>query len=230
MMKCCNHCGALLEDDALACPHCGTAYESATAEPVIPLKVTEESPKPATKKKLSKKAFFFIAGGVLVAVVAIIIAINCIQLSAPLPAVELYGAILNGNTGHLADLAPIEYWEQVAYNTTADEFIERKAQELAYTFGNRPYHKSHDLVDNETVSKDELNSIRNWLQESYQISSDRVKSAQQLILKVVDRDSDIIYTSTNAMIAVQIDSKWYLLHKYDEYSFIIHDHIKDFWD
>ena len=59
MMKCCEHCGALLEDDALACPHCGTAYETLKETAVAVQPQTEETVTPLSKKKLNKKTILF---------------------------------------------------------------------------------------------------------------------------------------------------------------------------
>jgi RNA polymerase subunit RPABC4/transcription elongation factor Spt4 len=229
MMKCCEHCGALLEDDALACPHCGTAYETLKETAVAVQPQTEETVTPLSKKKLNKKTILFITGGILITVVAVILVNNSILLSALSTAVKHYEEIINGDAQQLSELAPMEYWETKAQQQgqSVDKYLSRKSSEIERTFGSSKTSYSLEIVYREAVSNDEQKSIKSTLEERFGITPHRVKSVQRLILKENYRYGEFTGTSGILIIAVQIDSQWYLINERYNDLFIICGLISD---
>ena len=229
MMKCCEHCGALLEDDALACPHCGTAYETLKETAVAVQPQTEETVTPLSKKKLNKKTILFIAGGILITVVAVILVINSIQLSALSTAVKHYEEIINGDAQQLSELAPMEFWETAAQQRgkTVDKYLSSSIANIERIFGNSKANYSLEIVYREAVSNDELKDLKSTLEERYGIAPRRVKSVQRLILKENYQQGEFTGTSGMLVIAVQIDTKWYLIDERFAGLFIIDSIIGD---
>ena len=223
MMKCCKNCGSLLEDDALACPHCGTAYDSPAEQIVIVSKEVEQSATPTAKKKLSKKSILFIAGGLLITIVAIMLIIHSIQLSALSTAVKHYEEIINGDAQQLSELAPMEYWETKAQQKgqSVDKYLSRKSSEIERTFGSSKTSYSLEIVYREGVSNDEQKSLKSALEERYGIAPTRVKGMQKLILKQIYQTRGYDSASGMLVIAVQIDDQWYLIDDRFSYLFII---------
>jgi len=140
MMRCCKHCGALLEDDAKVCDFCGAVLEVPPAvipapqesPAVVPAsqEVTAEVAKPAPKKKLSKKAIFIVSG-ILLAVIAIAVAVNMLFFNPHAP-VATYEAVMNGDFDKVEDLAPREYWAYIAESRdkTVDAYLNELLKEL----------------------------------------------------------------------------------------------------
>lgn len=223
MMKCCKNCGSLLEDDALACPHCGTAYETLKETAVAVQPQTEETVTPLSKKKLNKKTILFIAGGFFITVVAIILVINSIQLSALSTAVKHYEEIINGDAQQLSELAPMEFWETAAQQKgqSVDKYLSRKSSEIERTFGSSKTSYSLEIVYREGVSNDEQKSLKSALEERYGIAPTRVKGMQKLILKQIYQTRGYDSASGMLVIAVQIDDQWYLIDDRFSYLFII---------
>ena len=99
MMRCCKHCGALLEDDATICNFCGAALEVPKFEPApekvavaeAPVQEVTEAP---TKKPFSKKKLF-ITIGIAIGVIAMAVAVLLLFFN-PHVAVSKYEAVLNG--------------------------------------------------------------------------------------------------------------------------------------
>ena len=63
MMRCCKHCGALLEDEAKVCDFCGAILEvpapvEPAPQPIETAVATDALPEPTPKKKIPKKKWF----------------------------------------------------------------------------------------------------------------------------------------------------------------------------
>ena len=231
MMRCCKHCGALLEDEAKVCDFCGAVLEvpqnvipapqEAPAVIPVPQVATETAAQPAKKKKLSKKTLFIVCG-VLLAVIVIAVAFN-ILIPNPHVAVNQYKPLLNGEFDKLEELAPKEYWEQVAKNqkVTVQQYLEtriayleeRYEKQTAVTNSSLGNFVSVDLkvVDAEKVKEKDLAGIKKALEETYGIDADRVKNAHKLIVKMTRIYTEDSHSVPISVSAVQIDSKWYLI-------------------
>ena len=215
MMRCCKHCGALLEDEAKVCDFCGAVPEiPKVEEPAsqVPAEaVTENIPAPAPKKKFYKRKWFIIGCIALALVLAAVAVIACMQISAPMQAIAYYEEILNGDCTHLIELAPMEFWEPLTKEyDSMDECLANLTRYIEAIYKSSERSISAKVVDRELLSKEDLISITDILQERYDISPDRVTSAQQLIIKFVYQYPDDTITSASLLIAIQIDSEWYL--------------------
>ena len=227
MIRCCKHCGALLEDEAQVCDFCGTVLEAPKdIEPapqgvVAPQEVSEEITEAPVKKKLSKKSIFFLVGGIALVIIAAIVAVNLL-VPNPHLAVDKYETVLNGEFYKLESLAPQEYWDYMAEssNTSVDQYIENlaKKREENYlkqmsqdTVLGKLLAKELHVLDTEKVRTAEMTGIRNNLEEEYNISADRVQAAYKLILKVTQKATKGSSSFTGMVTAVQIDSEWYLV-------------------
>lgn len=230
MLRCCKYCGALLEAETKVCEFCGKALESPQPEPTpepepvvqeaVP-ELTTEEPSPAPKKKLSKRTLW-IAGAALIAVIALVLAIVLPPLAC-LTAVQTYEDIINGDYADLKDLAPQEYWELAVAgsSTTVDTYLRRftdrlkdqaeQSREKLEQFYGKDHTVSIKIVEHEKVSTDDLNGIRDYLEENFGISPNRIKSAYNLILKLTRKGTEYSRSVIAYVAAVQIDSQWYLI-------------------
>jgi hypothetical protein len=229
MMRCCKHCGALLEDDVQVCDFCGAVLEVPKAEPVaLPVvveeaparEVTEEVSEAPSRKKLSKKSWLIIAG-IALAVIAVIVTVNLLIFS-PHIAVDKYEAVLNGDFDKIETLAPKEYWDYMAERTnmTKNQYIEdlaknRKENYLEQmsqdTIIGKLLSRELRVLDTEKVNANELAGIRTALEEEYGISSHRIHSAYSLILKVTTKGSKESSSYSSRITAIRIDTEWYLV-------------------
>lgn len=228
MIRCCKHCGALLEDEAQVCDFCGAVLEAPkdiepapTETPVVEAPtqdVTEEAP---TKKKLSKKTRIFLVCGIVLAVIAVIVAVNLLFFN-PHIAVNKYEDVINGGFDKLESLAPQEYWDYMVKNssTTADQYIAAlaKAREESYleqmsqdTIIGRPLGTKVQVLNTEKVTATEMAGIRNALEEEYGIDVDRVHTAYKLYLKVTQKGTKESASYVGMATAIRINSEWYLI-------------------
>lgn len=230
MMRCCKHCGALLEDDAQVCNFCGAVLETPNAEPTAEPVVVDEPPtqevteaisEAPTKKKLSKKAKFFLAGGIALIVIAVIVAVNLLVFN-PHIAVDKYETVLNGDFDKMESLAPKEYWDYIAEQShmSTEKYIEdlaknRKENYLEQmsqdTIIGKLLSRELRVLDTEKVNANELAGIRTALEEEYGISSHRIHSAYSLILKVTTKGSKESSSYSSRITAIRIDTEWYLV-------------------
>jgi hypothetical protein len=230
MMRCCKHCGALLEDDVQVCDFCGAVLEVPKAEPVALPVVVEEAPaqevtkevsEAPSRKKLTKKAALFLVGGIVLAVLAVIVAVNLLIFN-PHIAVDKYEAVLNGDFDKIETLAPKEYWDYMAERTnmTTNQYIEdlAKLREETYlaqmsqdSVIGKLLGKELRVLDTEKVNANELAGIGNALEEEYGISADRVHAAYRLILKYTAKGSKESSSTSSMVTAIRIDSDWYLI-------------------
>ena len=230
MMRCCKYCGALLEDDAQICDFCGAALEVPQLEPAPeyvpaaetpPPEVTEELTEAAPKKKHFKKARLFMIGGIVLAVIAVIVAVNLLFFN-PHIAVNKYVAVMNGEFENLEDLAPREYWELQAKNkeTTVDQFISDRIESLEANYSQNTTEDSTLGKELSTevkvlytyhVSEMHFAGIKEAIESKYGIDSSRVKSAYKLHLKITRKFTKDSIDYAGLTTAVQIDSQWYLI-------------------
>ena len=237
MMRCCKHCGALLEDDATVCNFCGAALEVPKFEPA-PEKVavveapvheaTPETAQAAPRKKLSKKAWLFGIGGIALAAIIIAVAVNMLFFN-PDSAVKNLEAVQNGKVDHLEALVPKELWETVArkQNISVNEHIAIRSEALKKSYlsniseENGYYGKllsyEMDVLDREKVSAADVAGIKKALEKTYNIDADRVGTAYKLFVKVTRKGTKDIYHSAQIITAVKIDSTWYLI-SYSKYN------------
>ena len=224
MMRCCKHCGALLEDDAKVCDFCGSAFEipeSAPQQQEQPAELPAEESTPVPKKGINKKKLF-IAGGALLGVIVLVVAI-CFLCFGHYYAVHKYESVMNGNFRQLKTLAPAEYWEQKAKENdlSVREYIDKRIESLEKNFESNKeswqekygdhFYRSLEVVDSEEVTKEVLSGIKDALQETYNIKPSRVHSAHTLILKITFKGSEKSNTHATVVTAIQIDSQWYLI-------------------
>ena len=218
MMRCCKKCGALLEDEATVCDFCGAVLEIPKAEEPVPHTPAEVTPEeitlPAPRRKFYKKKWFILVCIVLAMVLAALTVIACVQISAPMQAVAYYEEILNGDCTHLVEVAPMEFWESISgrYGST-EECLADQARYIESIRKTSGISKSAKVVDRELLSTEDLTGITDKLQKRYGISPDRVTAAQQLIIKLDSQYQDRSTTSAGLLIAVKIDSKWYLWYE-----------------
>lgn len=231
MIHYCKHCGTLLEKDAKVCPFCGKTVELSAPkpEPTEP-PVAESAPvQKAAPKKLQISAKALLIGiGVITFAMVIAIVIVCVQYFAPIPAVERFEALKNKDYDVLESLAPAEFWEAMApSNQTAEQYIDKRKDYLkrSMAFTSTGTLK-FDIVDREATPNEDLDRIKDILQEHYGISPNRVKVGQNLILKVTQSVTDSLHSvSEMYVIAIQIDSTWYLWSRTSNL-FLIHNLIE----
>ena len=123
----------------------------------------------------------------------------------------------------------MEFWETAAQQKgqSVDEYLSRKSSEIERTFGSSKTSYSLEIVYREAVSNDEQKSIKSTLEERFGITPHRVKSIQRLILKENYRYGEFTGTSGILIIAVQIDSQWYLINERYNDLFVICGLISD---
>ena len=226
MMRCCKHCGALLEDEAKVCDFCGAILEvpapvEPAPQPIETAVATEALPEPTPKKKIPKKKWF-IFGGIVLAVIAIAVAVNMLFFS-PHTAVRRYETVINGEFDELKSLAPQEYWDYVAESSgkTVEQYIEtlvknRKESYLAQTSNEDSFYGKFlstkiQVLDTEEISAAELSGIKDTLDEMYGIDASRVGSAYRLCLKITSKYSKESSSLAGTTTAIKIGSKWYLI-------------------
>ena len=229
MMRCCKHCGALLEDDVQVCDFCGAVLEVPKAEPVALPVVVEEAPaqevtkevsEAPSRKKLSKKSWLIIAG-IALAVIAVIVTVNLLIFS-PHIAVDKYEAVMNGEFKKIADLAPKEYWEKMAEQnqTSVDKYIKKRIETLEEDYLQRTTQEGSfgkelsvevEILDTYKVSATHFAGIKEALKSKYDIDPDRVNSAYKLHLKIIRKYTKDTIDHAGLVTAIQIDSQWYLI-------------------
>lgn len=227
----CKHCGTLLEEDAKVCPFCGKTVELSAPKPEpTESPVAESAPvQKAAPKKLQISARTLLIGIGAIALVAVIMIITvCIQYFAPVPAVERFEALKNKDYDVLESLAPAEFWEAMApSNQTAEQYIDKRKDFLKRSMASTSTGTlQFDIVDREATPSEDLDKIKDILQERYNISPSRVKAGQNLILKVTESHTDSLYSICEMYeIAIQIDSDWYLWNNTSN-QFLIHNLIE----
>lgn len=228
MSKYCKNCGTVLSDEIIYCHFCGAKQEmSAVPESqytsdTVPQRVPISTPVDGSRKIRPKK-WLAIAGGILG---ALLIAAVIVFLLWPKPekAVDKYNKVLSGDFEALEDLAPKEYWIYAAeqYNTTKSELLNRqedsleeyydKLQDSAKEQYGKNFKQSLEIVHKEKLDEDKVEDIAEALEDMYDIDQDRVKSIYRMILKITYEGSKDSYFFSGVASAVQIDSKWYLIH------------------
>jgi hypothetical protein len=229
MMRCCKHCGALLEDESLVCPYCNTDLASPkTAEPVAQVAteaVAEATAEAAPRRKSSKKKLL-IAGGIIAGVIAITVAVFLLFFN-PAAAVDRYFSVVLDKTDQVASLAPDEYWEYKAKRSgySKENYLERETESAEHyltqwteakkkAYGD-DFTFEYKIIDRELLTGDEADKIKNALDVEFKISQYRVSSIYRLFIKTTDKGSLQKDVYARQAYAVQIDSQWYLIHYYE---------------
>ena len=123
----------------------------------------------------------------------------------------------------------MEFWERMTVRyDSVDQYLAAQTQYIELRHEIAASSVSVEVVDQEIVNKEDITEITDRLEEFYKISPNRVKSAQQLILKVVQQNKDYTDTSAILITALQIDSEWYLWSNSGG-TFLIHYMISDMY-
>ena len=136
MMRCCKHCGSLLEDEATVCNFCGTAFEHSKpmeAAPQMPAETVSEDTAATPSKKRSPKKKLLIVCGIAVGIIAIAVAAYLLFYYPSTPvaaaaAVDKYFSVMLGNADQAESLAPEEYWIKESHNgiRSKEELLEQQ--------------------------------------------------------------------------------------------------------
>lgn len=226
MIHICNHCGAILEDDAKVCSFCGAILEVKNPEPEQPDQTPAEPSMdntftyaPLTKKQ---KKTLIIAGAALLGAILLALATYFLFLGS-YHAVAKYESVLDGNYRQLETLAPKEYWEAHAKQNqlSVQEYLHKRMEATKKSaemvagnseemFG-KNYSVSIEVVSTDPVCQEDLSAYKDALQKKYGIDPSRVHAAHHVILKVVQSGTELTYTTSCCVKAIQIDAQWYLM-------------------
>ena len=232
MMRCCKHCGALLEDEAKVCEFCGAVLEmpapvEPAPQPVETAVATDAPSTPTPKKKIPKKKWFII-GGIVTAVIALVLGAYLLFFN-PHIAVDRYETVMNGEFDKLESLAPKEYWTYCAKNSGAqsvEAYIAQRKKVMEKTFlqsqseDNGYYGKlksiTYKVLDTEKVPKSDIKGIKEALDEHYGIDPASVQDAYNMVIKVTYHGTTREYSTSAYVTAIRIGSNWYLM-RYSAY-------------
>ncbi|MBE6959520.1 MAG: zinc ribbon domain-containing protein [Ruminococcaceae bacterium] len=225
MMRCCKHCGALLEDDAKVCDFCGAVLEVPKFEPApekvavaeAPVQEVTEAP---TKKPFSKKKLFIIIG-IAIGVIAVAVAVLLLFFN-PHVAVSKYEAVLNGEFDKVESLAPQECWNTAAKQSKmdTDKYIDTLTETLEKNHLKKLAQESIlgkfvsiklQVLNTEELNDTDMTGVKEALEETYGIDQSRIKSAYKLFLKVVSKGTKESSSVASMVTAIKIDSEWYLI-------------------
>lgn len=224
MIHICNHCGAILEDDAKVCSFCGAILEVKNAESEqtdqAPAELSVDTPTstPLTKKQ---KKTLIIAGAVLLGTILLALAVYFLFFGSHHAAAK-YESVANGNYRQLETLAPKEYWEALAKKSqqSVPEYLNKRMEslkndeELAGNYEEKfgkNYSVSIEVVSSDPVSQEDLSVYKDALQKKYGIDPSRVHAAHHVILKLVHSGAKLTRASSHCVKAIQIDAQWYLM-------------------
>ena len=215
----CKHCGEILADDQLFCPTCGMRQADPVPTPK-PQEIPKTAPETPPKKKANKK--LVIVGSILGSILVIALVLFPL-LPNPCAAVDKYEAYVNGDIDSMEDLAPIEYWESLAKenNQAVDKYLRNRIEEYESNYTEQKerwqsaYGKDFEIiikvVNSSPLKYENEEYIIETLAENYDIGENRIGAMHHLILRITYAGSRGCKSIGGTAVAVQIDSKWYLL-------------------
>ena len=225
MSKFCGNCGTELQDGAVFCASCGQSVSETPVAPVAPVAsatpvapvVPENTPANAPKDK--KK---FLIPAIIAAVVAVIVVVLIFVFtggSEPEDAVENYiDAYYNGDYDAYVDIYPDEIWEyrEKEYDSPMmdedeyeEEYKEDMLVELEEEVGKNP-RVSYEIIDKEELDEDELDEIRDNLNESYNLDKDDITAAYELEVKLTLKGDDGEDIQEGTLTVYEYDGDWYV--------------------
>lgn len=243
MSKFCNNCGSILDDNAMFCPNCGAvdgqpaaATEAAPAPapayngpfgeasytenaPAQPQAGNSEKPIKGIMSKLGDMKAVIIGA---VAAIAVIVLCVCLFGSSVNKAVKNYQAVLNGNAGKIASLAPSQYWKYWKEEediTKADvkkefkELYEDGKEEMEEIYGKNVKY-TVKVTEKDKMSKKDLKEIADQLEDNYEIDDKKVKAGYELECEMTIKGKEDDEEIETTLYAVKISGKWYLVSSY----------------
>lgn len=226
MSKFCTNCGAEMEDDSLFCTNCGEKF--APAEEAVAAFVEAPVVEAAPAKKDFKAIFaelkarpdfktLVVAAAALLVVIVLAIVLLC--GTSYKDAVKNYQAVMNGNAGKIAAMAPNDYWKYVKEEediTKADvkdtfkDLYDEMKDEMEDEFGKNAKY-SIKVTEADKLSKKKLKALAENIEDHYEIDEKKVKAGYELEceISIKGRLDDDEYEDT--LYAVKIGGNWYVV-------------------
>lgn len=218
MSKFCRQCGAQLEDDAVKCEACG--YE--LVKPEAAAQPEGENTQAPAANKLNNKMIGIIAGAAAALVVLIVVLVLVFSGGGYKKSIDTYiKALTTGDSDLIEALAPEEYWDYMAeksvvstnkvvsaYAKTYDTYNDK----LEDTFG-KDLRITYKITDEDSLSKSQLNNIRDTVNGTYDIANKSVTEGYELELEVTFQGKKDERSQEATVYVVKIDGKWYLCNR-----------------
>lgn len=212
MSKFCANCGAQQPDEANVCGNCGSVLASENVE-------TNENP--AGNDIVAKLKPYFPIIGAAVAVLLVVIIIICVACSGGGYKKAIKNAIdvsYKGKANKIEKLAPKEYWDYLEderdfdmedYVENYEENWEDRVDDLEDEYG-KNYKVKFKVTDKDEISDKKLNTLKDNLNEKYDIKRKDVKKAYKLDIEytIKGREDERDWEAEDAYV-VKIGSKWY---------------------
>ena len=215
MSKFCRQCGAQLEDDAVKCEACG--YE--LVKPEAAAQPEGENTQAPAANKLNNKMIGIIAGAAAALVVLIVVLVLVFSGGGYKKSIDTYiKALTTGDSDLIEALAPEEYWDYMAEKSGSS--TKKIISSVADTFdqiidmAERAYGDNfkitYKIEDKDSLSKGQLNDIRDTVNSTYDIANKSVTEGYELDLELTFKGKDDERSEDATVYVVKIDGKWYL--------------------
>lgn len=222
MSKFCGNCGTELPDEAVVCSNCGCNLAPVAAQPDVATpgenavaavkdKTNEIIGKVKTDSKF-RNLIITIAGGVVAAVVLIVVLVS-VFAGGYKKAIDNYiDAFIFGEYDAYKACYPEKIWKNLEDDATdksefKDSFKIIK-EELKEEYG-KDIKVNYEILDKDEVDADDLDDIRDYLKETFNIPKKSVTAAYEIEVKLTiegDEDED---EDTTDFTLVKIDGDWY---------------------
>lgn len=170
------------------------------------------------KVKNKDKNALLIIGGAALALVVMLVLIFVFAGSGPEDAADNYFKVaFKGKVSKVEDLAPEAYWEFVdeVYGVDVEDAEEcaeiefEKTEETLEELVGKDVSFSYDITDTDEVGESDLDEIKDYLKEHYDIAKKDVEEAVELEMEVVAEGDDDEEDGEITIYAVKIDGDWY---------------------
>lgn len=222
MSKFCGNCGTELPDEAVVCSNCGCNLAPDAAQPDVATpgenavvavkdKTNEIIGKVKTDSKF-RNLLIAIAGGVVAVVLLIVILVSVLG-GAYKKALDNYiDAVFFGEYDAYKACYPEKIWKNLEDDATdKSEFKDsfKITKEMLKEEYGKDIKVDYEILEKDEVDEDDLDDIRDYLKETFNIPKKSVTAAYEIEVNLViegDEDED---EDTGYFTLVKIDGDWY---------------------
>lgn len=228
MAKFCGNCGAQLADDAVVCTNCGVniapqpqqapvqyqqapmqqAYAGGPTPADNAASAIKEKAGAFVNKCKTDKKFLGIILGAVAAVVALIVVLVLVLGGGYESAIDNYMDANCGDYDAYVDCFPEDVFELMEKYDVAED-------EDDFDTG-IDYDIDYEIVKEEAVDEDDLDDIKTFLKESFDIAKSDVEEAVEAKVKMTISYGGEDMSNTMKLVVVNIDGDWYVLEPLEE--------------